>query len=257
VDPIATGVGPGELRVDEVGDGPRVVLVHGGGAPGFGAFETQLPLADRWHLVAPHRLGYEGSPDVDEDWSKDAPLIAELLDQGAHLLGASYGGTVAMLAAQQRPGAVRSLTLVEPAAISLALDDPVVAAFDRDTRAALTGSPGPAETLTRLFGLIEPSTTWPDPLPDELVEVGRRLQRSRPPQDAAFDVEALRCTGFPIVVITGGARKPFEAIARAIERQLDGRHVLVVGARHGCQHDDRFNRIVEDVWQDAEAAAAR
>ena len=251
-EPIETIVGPGAVRVDEVGQGPRVVLVHGGGAAGFGAFEAQLPLAADWRLVAPHRFGYEGSPDRPEDWGVDAPVVAELLGDGAHLVGASYGGTVALLAAARRPGAVRSLTLVEPAAISLGMDDPVVIEFERATREALA-LPDPGDALRLLFAAIEPTATWPDPLPPPLEEMGRRLQHARLPQDAVYDVQALRGGGFPIVVVTGGARPPFEAIAAALVRELGARHEVIFDGPHGTQHMGLpFNELVEQVWREGE-----
>ncbi|MEO8475828.1 MAG: alpha/beta fold hydrolase [Actinomycetota bacterium] len=255
-EPIGTVTGPGGIRVDEIGVGPRVVLVHGGGAPGFGAFEAQLPLAARWRLVAPHRFGFAGSPDRPEDWEIDAPVVAELLGDGAHLVGASYGGTVALLAAARRPEAVRSLTLVEPSAISIAMDDPVVIEFERETRAALA-LPEPGDALRSLFSAVDPAATWPDPLTPPLEELGRRLQNMRLPQDAVYDAGTLAGGGFPIVVVTGGDRPPFESIAAALVRELGARHLVIAHGPHGTQHlGAPFNDLVERVWRDADAASS-
>jgi pimeloyl-ACP methyl ester carboxylesterase len=62
----------------------------------------------------------------------DAADVVELLGDGAHLVGHSYGGVVAMLAAGLRPQAVRSLALIEPSWLRVAAHDPpVVAALER------------------------------------------------------------------------------------------------------------------------------
>jgi pimeloyl-ACP methyl ester carboxylesterase len=116
-----------ELHVTVWGEGPRAVLVHGGGAGGAYAFARQQPLAADYRLLLPDRPGTGASPaDGPEDAGRDGQLIADLLGSGAHLVGHSYGAVAAMVAAARRPEAVRSLTLIEPPVFQLAFDDPVV-----------------------------------------------------------------------------------------------------------------------------------
>ena len=57
------------------------------------------------------RRGFAASPDIDRsDHDVDALDVVDLLDAGgAHVVGHSYGGVVALLAAGRRPDAVRSL----------------------------------------------------------------------------------------------------------------------------------------------------
>src|SRR5215831_6099511 len=100
---------------------PPAVLVHGTFSWATRAFEHQRPLARRWRLLLPDRRGFGASPDLDDpamtsDYAVDARDVAELLGTGTHLVGHSYGGTVAMLAAAARPDLVRSLALIEPCA---------------------------------------------------------------------------------------------------------------------------------------------
>lgn len=81
------------------------------------------------------RRGYGTSPHaVGEDYLQDGRDAAQLLGDGAHLVGHSYGALAAALAAAQRPESVLSLTLVEPPAFALRPDDPVVASFVRELR---------------------------------------------------------------------------------------------------------------------------
>jgi pimeloyl-ACP methyl ester carboxylesterase len=54
-----------------------------------------------------------------EDFLVDADDIANLMGDGAHLVGHSYGGLGAIAAAARRPEATRSLTLLEPPAAML------------------------------------------------------------------------------------------------------------------------------------------
>jgi hypothetical protein len=67
------------------------------------------------------RRGFGASPaDGRVDFERDAEDVAELLADGAHLVGHSYGGVVSLLAAARRPDAVRSLVLIEPPAFGVA-----------------------------------------------------------------------------------------------------------------------------------------
>src|SRR5688572_28007906 len=123
-----TGSGVGIL-VDRFGTGPRVVLVHGAMTSGAATWKRQGPLGERWALVVPSRRGFVPNPPAEEsDYDVDAQDVAGLLEDGAHLVGHSFGGLVALLAAALRPEAVRSLCLLEPATQALMRGDPVVEA---------------------------------------------------------------------------------------------------------------------------------
>src|SRR5688500_17836556 len=106
------------LSVESWGAGTPVVLVHGSLATGAEEWEAQRPLAEKgFRLLVPDRRGYGNSPAAEgEDFLRDADDIAELMGDGAHLIGHSYGGLGVMVAAARRPEATRSLTLLEPGA---------------------------------------------------------------------------------------------------------------------------------------------
>ena len=105
-----------DLYVESWGDATPVVLVHGSLATGAEEWEAQRPLADEgFRLLVLDRRSYGRSPSADgEDFLLDAEDIAELMSEGAHLVGHSYGGLGALFAAARRPQATRSLTLLEP-----------------------------------------------------------------------------------------------------------------------------------------------
>src|SRR5687768_8785052 len=122
--------GPGQMVVDEMGAGPPLIFVHGLGSSGAAAWPAQWPLAERWRLLFPHRPGYDESPRAGrEDFAVDAGYVSELLGDGAHLVGHSYGAVVALLAAARRPRSVWSLTAIEPPASRAARGDPEVDAW--------------------------------------------------------------------------------------------------------------------------------
>ena len=83
--------------------------------PGHEEWEAQRPLADEgFRLLVLDRRGYGRSPAAEgEDFLRDADDIAELMGDGAHLVGHSYGGLGALFAAARRPEATLSLTLLE------------------------------------------------------------------------------------------------------------------------------------------------
>jgi hypothetical protein len=81
------------LFVKRIGRGPRVVLLHGGVLAGELCWRRQLPLADHFALEIADRAGYGRSQQISpgEDLDADAPLVAALLAEGAHLVGHSSG----------------------------------------------------------------------------------------------------------------------------------------------------------------------
>src|SRR5689334_4656686 len=104
------------------------ILIHGTFSWAALAFAQQRPLARHRRVLLPDRRGFGGSPDLDDgevtsDYAVDAQDAIALLGAGAHLVGHSYGGTVAMIAAAARPDLVRSLTLIEPCAHGVASAD--------------------------------------------------------------------------------------------------------------------------------------
>lgn len=105
--------------------GPKVLLIHGGVQGGLGGgpatFREQEALAQRGlQLRVADRPGFGQTPTRGpDDMQADAVWASAELGDGAHLIGHSFGGAIALLAAARRPSAVRSLILIEPALIPL------------------------------------------------------------------------------------------------------------------------------------------
>lgn len=126
-------VGGTAVAVRELGEGTPVVLLHCTGSSGNqwrGVADALLagPLAGGggYRLIMPDLRGHGNS----EPWSGRGPMrlgddaaivraITDSLGQPLHLVGHSYGGSVALTTALHAPATVASLTLIEPAAFHL------------------------------------------------------------------------------------------------------------------------------------------
>jgi pimeloyl-ACP methyl ester carboxylesterase len=238
------------MHIQEMGSGPRVVFVHGGGLAGRAAWSEQGPLAARWRLVFSTRLGYEPSrPTPIEDFESDAPLIAELVGSGAHLVGHSYGGVGATLAALRQPERVHSLTLIETPLICIARGDPHVDVFEAQMKELFSArdTTDPETILRRMFGLIAPTWDIPEPLPAPLASAARRVRRLRGPWEAEIPAADLAAAPFPVVAISGEGRPVFTAIGDALADHAGAGHVVIPGAGHAVQMaGEAFNRVLED-----------
>ena len=239
---------PSGLHVERWGTGPPVVLVHGGVFGGEATWSAQRPLAERWTLVVPDRPGYgRSAPTEREDFEADAPLIADLLGDGAHLVGHSYGGVVALLAAARRPAAVRSLTVIEPPAFGLARGNPDVEAFVERTEEHWRSGPRQPEAFLRgFFRLVGSGFEPPMPLPPELVRGARVLLTERGPWEAEIPLEALARAPFRKLVVSGGHHAAFDAVCDVLEQRLPAERAVIPGAGHGVQRTGApFNERLE------------
>ena len=110
------------IHITEWGNSePTILMIHGGVQGGLGGgpinFINQKELAAKgYKLRVPSRPGFGESPSRGVDsQTADAVWIAEQLGKSSHLVGHSFGGAEALLAAAIRPEAVQSLVLIEPA----------------------------------------------------------------------------------------------------------------------------------------------
>jgi pimeloyl-ACP methyl ester carboxylesterase len=224
-----------DLEVGRVGSGPAVVLVHGSVVGAGRTWRHQLALAEQWSLCLPNRPGFGASPPLPRgDFEREAPLVAELLADGAHLVGHSYGAVIALYAAALRPSAVRSLTVSEPGCLRVAAGDPMVDTqiahgellYERATMLS------PLEFLHAFRGGVGSTHETPDQLTGELLDGVRLLMRERPPWEADPPLQALDAAAFPKLVISGGHSPVFEAVCDAVAEQISASRAVVSGRGH-------------------------
>ncbi len=116
-------VGGAQLEYVEQGAGDPIVLVHGV-LGDYRSWRSQMePFSRRHRVVAYSRRNHYPNPwsDTPDDYSLSLErddlvgLIGGLGLGKVHLVGSSYGGAVAALAARDSPEAVRTLVLNDPA----------------------------------------------------------------------------------------------------------------------------------------------
>lgn len=243
------------LFVEAWGTGTRVVLVHGSLATGTEEWQAQQPLAEEgYQLLVLDRRGYGTSPAAEgEDFLQDADDIAEVIGDGAHVVAHSYGGLGAMFAAAQRPEAIRSLALLEPAASTMTssdaarnLVDAVRSIWDQDLPDAVW-----------LARFLEAVGTDMATLPTEVLEQAAPLvplvRKGRPAWDREPPVTELAAAPFPKLVVSGGHSEGFEAICDELAEQIDAARTVIEGAGHEIQFTGApINDALLNLWASAE-----
>lgn len=263
-------------------EGPRVVLIHGGvqGRLGGGPatfLGQQAWGGDGWRVELVDRPGFGQSPSRGvDDMERDAAWIADMLGDGANLIGHSWGGAEALLAAARRPEAVRSLVLVEPALSAIAeadpslRDNPAVRAGAAQRARLLATAKTPAEygaMFARMLGTAADNAdkaTASASLgtdPAEAAGMGCALLQARM---APFDVlqraiETVARAKVPVLVVTGGWNGGFDAAADVLAKLTHGRHLIVRSPNHFVQLANArdFNRDVGTFMREAGRARGK
>jgi pimeloyl-ACP methyl ester carboxylesterase len=224
-----------DVAVIREGEGPEVLLVHGGASPET-TWEPLAPLKARWTLACVHRRGYPPSPAPPEgrqDFEVDAADLSSLLDVRPHVVAHSYGVLGTLIAATRGPVRVRSLTLIEPPLFYLVPGDPEVARLERMGNEVLTrGLDADPGTLREFLRLAGAPGVDDGPLPDEVARGVRRAHGGRLPGEARLALEPLRTAGVPSLVASGGHDRAMERICDALATVLDAERVVAPGAGH-------------------------
>jgi pimeloyl-ACP methyl ester carboxylesterase len=102
----------------ELGSGPTLLLLHGGGDSGENSFARQIDVfAERYRLLAPDQVGQGRTPDVPGPLSytgmmeDTAALLQKLKVKHVDVVGFSDGGILALMLAVRHPDLVRRLVI--------------------------------------------------------------------------------------------------------------------------------------------------
>jgi pimeloyl-ACP methyl ester carboxylesterase len=249
-----------DLDVERIGSGPTVVLVHGSIVDGSRTWRMQRDLAEHWTLCIPNRPGFGTTPALARgDFDLEAPLIAELLGDGAHLVGHSYGAVIALLAAALRPQAVHSLIVSEPGLLRLAAGNPVVDAMIEHGEQMYRAGPamGPAEFLRQFRAGVHSAHETPDELPDWLEHGATLAAHERPPWHADVPIAELAAAPFPQLVISGGHSEVFEALGDALAEGIGAERRIISGRGHTIPAiGAEYNRCVHEFMARASHTSA-
>jgi len=107
------------IAFEQHGQGPPIILVHGGSAPVY--WKPVIPhLSDDYTVVVPHRRGVGASDDTSEyslaRGVEDMRAVIESLDESPVLFGHSFGGLLALETARRT--SVKKLLAYEPAVLA-------------------------------------------------------------------------------------------------------------------------------------------
>lgn len=234
-----------------------VLLLHCSASSGRQWDGLRQVLAGRFHGVAPDLHGYGASAS----WSGPGPLtlsaeaalaesflVDDLADDARplHVVGHSYGGTVALRYALEHAPRVRSLTLIEPVAFHLlrgshAADQRLLAGVYKVVWGVIEGvlNGDYHSAMARFVDYWNGDGAWADTAP----ETRRRLSRHAP--KIVLDFHAAmsektsldayrRCFTFPVRVIRGEhSPEPVRRIAELLSERLCGAAPMTVrGAGH-------------------------
>lgn len=225
----------------------RVVFVHGEGRFGAAAWPKQHGMALNYDALFLRRHGFDAVAEpLESDFAADAAIVLGALADdgrgaaGGHVVAHSHGAIAAMMAAVERPDLVQSLTLVEPACLSLTAELPATAAHRAlmqplfDIRHELGDEEFQREYVRRAFPADAPGTATP-----EARREARRLRLQAPGWEAPLQI----VPGVPTLVLTGGWEPLYEEIAGYL-RETGALHRIAAGGHRpqDSAEGDRFVR---------------
>jgi pimeloyl-ACP methyl ester carboxylesterase len=172
-----------------------------------------------------------------------------MLDGGANLMGHSFGGAEALLAAARDPMAVRSLILIEPALWPLleydpqAYSSPVIQAERQLRDEDLMNAKTPADYASRFLGSFQPkksgfkelaARTAIKLIPGLSKKIGCGVLNSRGASGEQLREAAavVAKKHIPVLVITGGWSPSRDVLGDIVAKATGGRHVIVKSPNH-------------------------
>ena len=229
------------------GDDPALLmhctLGHSGAWRGFANDLSDLLCMTAFDLPGHGRAAdWSGAGDVQ---GLAAAMAADFLDRPTHLIGHSFGATVALRVAVEHPELVKSLTLIEPVYMVAAFaDDPALMATYRATHGAMQAcfEEGDYIGAARVF-----TSLWSDDAPfDAMTEAAQaRMAAQMKLVEATGTVlqedvlgwlgsGALERISCPTLLVAGAKTLPMmkTAIAGLARRIPTARSVEIAGAGH-------------------------
>lgn len=231
----------------------RVVFVHGAGPFGAAAWARQHGMALKYDALFLRRHGFDAvAESVESSFDADTAIVLRSLADdgrgaaGGHVVAHAEGAISAMMAAVQRPDLVYSLTLVEPACLSLTAELPATAAHRAlmqplfDVRHQLADDDFQREYVRRMFAvdLHQPEST-------EERRSARRLRLQAPSWEAPLQI----VPGVPTMVLTGGWEPLYEEIAGYL-KETGALHRIAAGGHRpqdSVEGDRAIRSFIADV----------
>lgn len=262
--------GGAEIAYDTCGVGDPLVLLHAGIADRRMWDEQLEAFAAAYRVV---RIDLRGSGDTTADRSSfthhgDVDAVLDALGiGGAHLVGASMGGAVALDVALHHPQRVAALVLIGPALDGYRFDDPELhAGWERTDELVAHGELESAADLELSLWLSGPHRLVEELDDDLRARLREMLVRSYTletgdEQDPTGGPTLGRLAGIiaPTLVLVGALDRPdIHRIADLLTERLPAaRRIRLAGVAHlpSVETPERVNRLILEFLEEVEAGA--
>ena len=257
--PLQTAlIGGYAMSYTEYGSGAPLVLVHGSLSDCRYWKSQMAPLGKSFRVLAvclrrywPETWDGEGEGfSVEQHASDVLEFIDTVAGEPAHLVGHSRGGRVALEAALQQPGALRSLTLADPG-LPLPGDDDLRGGF-RQRALALIRDGEIEDGLALFVDTVTGPDTWQRMVPwfKEMVRdnVGTLFGQAEEKPEALTPGQ-IGTLKLPTLLIGGAlSPAPYPAVLDALSQWLpQAQRVTITGSSHGMNlgNPRAFNGAIE------------
>jgi pimeloyl-ACP methyl ester carboxylesterase len=257
-----------EIFVEQVGQGPDVLLIGGLGDT-VEAWQPQLDgLADRYRLTAFDNRGAgrtampEGPVTVQAIADDAAGVLRALEIPGAHVAGFSMGSAIAQELALRHPQLVRSLVLVS----TFARPDALFCAQLRFWRWLAEVTPGERAFFEAFFTWVYTPRAHADGTVPQIVEQALAFPHQQSVEAFQAQVDALLAhdtadrlsqIAVPTLVLAGELDTILPPrFGRSVAEQIpDARFEVMPGEAHQPFQEvpDRFNPRVDAFWREVDA----
>lgn len=248
------------LLVEESGSGEPMVLVHGSWDSRDTWALVEPDLAGTFRVVSYDRRGHSGSEDGAAPGSRrdDEDDLAALIEDiaPAHLVGSSFGASIALGLAARRPELVRSLCGHEPPLLALVADDPLVAQTGaRIGEVVKLIEDGSEEAGAQRFAELALGPGMWEMLPPEnrermITNASTFAEETRDQAGFGVDLDALAALECPVLLTKGDQSPPFYAaiIAQLAEAAPRAEVRTIPGAGHlpHATHPAEWVGVVSD-----------
>lgn len=218
-----------------------VVFIHGSGSSGRSAWPRQVSLDGQRDCMFMERVAPGDPPDAVIQY------LARLELAKSDVVAHSYGAVTAMMLAQRHPDLVRSLVLIEPAALMLSRGMPATDAHVA-AMAPVFARAADADTSDEEFSaLFADASGMPAPeVPNDILHrLVAQLRAIQPPW--TLPVDATIAARVPTLVVASDPSSMYGEVT-AVLQQHGSRVEYLPGHGHRPHDSDTFNRKLEDFW---------
>ena len=254
------------IHVESAGEGEPVVLVHGSWGDHLNWDPLVAEIPEGFRVIRYDRRGHSrserppGQGNVGEDVADLAAIVETVARGPAHVVGNSFGASIALRLAASRPELLRSLAVHEPPLWELAPDEPGVRSLDDAVRPVLRRlAAGDWEGGARTFAeaIVFGPGAWDAGMPDRLkatflANAPTFLDESRDPEAYGIDTARLAAFTEPTLLSAGDRSAPgFHAVIERLAAALPhAERAMMAEAGHVpyATHPAEYAALLTSFW---------